>query len=136
MRCPSLKEKLSFYQGDTERSDEWNLEELLLDEIVVKDLHSLAVKGNPVSNKEWNDFEEVLTRYLPQFMAVLRNKDNNLTYRETRVCMLIKLRFIPSEIRVLLNLSSQQTTNTRSSINKKLFGKESAKSLDSNISRL
>lgn len=69
-------------------------------------------------------------------MAVLRNKDNNLTYRETRVCMLIKLRFIPSEIRVLLNLSSQQATNTRSSINKKLFGKESAKSLDCNISRL
>lgn len=131
-----LKSELPFYQGDTERSDEWNLEELLLDEIVVKDLHSLAVKGNPVSNKEWNDFEEVLNRYLPQFMAVLRNKDNNLTYRETRVCMLIKLRFIPSEIRVLLNLSSQQTTNTRSSINKKLFGKESAKSLDSNISRL
>ena len=132
----SLKEKLSFYQGDTERSDEWNLEELLLEENVVKDLHSLAVKGNPVSNKEWNDFEEVLNRYLPQFMEVLRDKDNNLTYRETRVCMLIKLRFIPSEIRVLLNLSSQQATNTRSSINKKLFGKESAKSLDCNISRL
>lgn len=131
-----LKEKLSFYQGDTVRSEEWDLEELLLGEIIVKDLHSLAVKGNSVSDKEWNDFEDLLNRYLPQFMKALRKEDNNLTYRERRVCMLIKLRFIPSEIRVLLDLSSQQVTNTRSSINKKLFGKESAKSLDSNISKL
>lgn len=131
-----LQEKLSIYQNDNERPEAWNLGETLLEESVVKDLHLLAARGNSVSDREWNEFVEVLGKYLPQFMRIVKSDEYNLTDREIRICMLIKLRFIPSEIRVLLSLSSQQVTNTRSSINKKLFGKEGTKSLDNNIRKL
>lgn len=127
---------LSVYQSNNERSEEWDFGEMLLEEAVVKDLHRLAGKGIAVSDREWAVFVDVLGKYLPLFLQTIECGKYNLTDRELRVCMLIKLRFIPSEIRILLNLSSQQVTNARSTINKKMFGKESTKSLDNNIRML
>ncbi len=131
-----LRAILSVYQSNNERSEEWDFGEMLLEEAVVKDLHRLAGKGIAVSDREWAVFVDVLGKYLPLFLQTIECGKYNLTDRELRVCMLIKLRFIPSEIRILLNLSSQQVTNARSTINKKMFGKESTKSLDNNIRML
>lgn len=128
-----LQKKLFAYQEDDKRSEEWDMEEILLDNHIVKDLHALASRGMTVSDKEWNEFVGIMKQYLPQFVLALNIKDYNLTNREVRVAMLIKLRFIPSEIKVLLNLSSQQVTNTRRLINKKMFGEDGTKSLDSNL---
>ena len=64
------------------------------------------------------------------------HSSGHLTEKEVNVCILIKLRFIPTEIATLLDLTRQRVSNIRRSINHKLFRKEVAKTLDSNIRRL
>ena len=45
----------------------------------------------------------------------------------------MRFQFIPSEIAVLTDHSSQRITNLKSTINKKLFGKQGAKTLEMHL---
>ena len=67
------------------------------------------------------------------FMDRIGNDEYQLNDIEQKISLLIRLKFNLSEIKNLLALSSQNLTNIRSGINKKLFNDNSAKRLDSNI---
>lgn len=71
-----------------------------------------------------------------KFYQTIIDDTKGLSYREIITCILIRFKFIPSEIAVLTNNSYQQITNLKSTINKKLFDKKGAKTLDSNLMSL
>ena len=62
-------------------------------------------------------------------------KDDKLSYLEMKTCVLTLLKFKNSDIAVLLEEKPQRITNMKSRINKKLFGVESASTLQDNLRR-
>ena len=115
-----LQEKLSEYQDDRQKPDQWNMEENLMDAEIVIHLHSLASRGKEAARPDWQELRQVLHRIHPAFFTNLLSK-GNLNDKEMNVCMLIRLRFIPSEISVLTDSSPQSITNIRVRLLNKMF---------------
>ena len=127
-----LKDIIKHIRPDVKRVEEWNDEATLIYSDAVRNMHSYAMKGfAPYSL--WNDVNELSKRYIPMFMDRIGSDECQLNDIEQKISLLIRLKFNLSEIKNLLALSSQNLTNIRSGINKKLFNDNSAKRLDSNI---
>lgn len=127
-----LKDIIKHIRPDVKRVEEWNDEATLIYSDAVRNMHSYAMKGvAPYSL--WNDVTELSKRYIPMFMDRIGSDEYQLNDIEQKISLLIRLKFNLSEIKNLLALSSQNLTNIRSGINKKLFNDNSAKRLDSNI---
>lgn len=131
-----LQKSLAVYQIDKTLPTEWGIEDALLNNSIVKNLHQRAAIGKPSTDTQWNDLNRIVSEYLPHFYEKVNLSHKNLTDVEKQVCILIKLRFIPSEISTLLSHTPQNITNIRTRINKKLFEEGGTKTLDSNIRRL
>ena len=131
-----LQKSLAVYQIDKTLPTEWGIEDALLNNSIVKNLHQQAAIGKPSTDTQWNDLNRIVSEYLPHFYERINLSKKNLTDVEKQVCILIKLRFIPSEISTLLSHTPQNITNIRTRINKKLFEEGGTKTLDSNIRRL
>ena len=131
-----LQKSLAVYQIDKTLPTEWGIEDALLNNSIVKNLHQRAAIGKPSTDIQWNDLNRIVSEYLPYFYERINLSKKNLTDVEKQVCILIKLRFIPSEISTLLSHTPQNITNIRTRINKKLFEEGGTKTLDSNIRRL
>ena len=86
------------------------------------------------TNAEWKHLFRLFKQSMPIAHAVIA-KDDKLSYLEMKTCVLTLLKFKNSDIAVLLEEKPQRITNMKSRINKKLFGVESASTLQDNLRR-
>lgn len=132
----TLQTSLAIYQDDHAIPEDWNIDNDVLANKVVMQLHSMGATGESASDKLWNRLFELIRQSIPTFYNTILSKEYDLNGQEQKTCFLIKLRFIPTEIANLLGLSRQRITNLRAQINFKLFGKSGAKNVDFNIRQL
>ena len=124
------------YQGNVQNVEQWNNERTILQCDLVHHLHSLSAQGKVATQDELDSLVAIAQNVFPKFHQTIIDDTKRLSYREIITCILIRFKFIPSEIAVLTNNSYQQITNLKSTINKKLFDKKGAKTLDSNLMSL
>ena len=132
----SLQTSLSMYQGNTLDVEQWNNERTILQCDLVHHLHSLSAQGKVATQDELDGLVTIAQNVFQKFHQTITDPTKRLSNREIITCILIRFKFIPSEIAVLTNNSYQQITNLKSTINKKLFDKNGAKTLDSNLMSL
>ena len=132
----SLQTSLSMYQDNTLDVEQWNNERTILQCDLVNHLHSLSAQGKVATQDELDGLVTIAQNVFPKFHQTIIDDTKRLSNREIITCILIRFKFIPSEIAVLTNNSYQQITNLKSTINKKLFDKNGAKTLDSNLMSL
>lgn len=132
----SLQTSLSMYQGNTLDVEQWNNERTILQCDLVHHLHSLSAQGKVATQNELDGLVTLAQNVFQKFHQTITDPTKRLSNREIITCILIRFKFIPSEIAVLTNNSYQQITNLKSTINKKLFDKKGAKTLDSNLMSL
>ena len=87
------------------------------------------------TNSEWKHLFRLFKQSMPVAHTII-SKDDKLSYLEMKTCVLTLLKFKNSDIAVLLEEKPQRITNMKSRINKKLFGVESASTLQDNLRRV
>lgn len=113
-------------------------ENLLMSAEIVDYFRSLSIKINQApSNIEWTKLKAHVTSIIPDFIVKI-NRNNNLREEEIRLCILVRLHFSPSAIAVLLNVSKQSVSTTRTRLLSKIYGIKQgrAKDLDRKIASL
>ena len=130
-----LQQKIAVFQEDKKRPDEWNLEGPLYNSPILNTLHSHAARGKEASDKDFGELVDLMKVNASSFLNRLDMDINNLNYNELNICILTKLHFLPSEISCLMGLSSQNITNIRTRLLKKIFNidKGGAKDFDKQI---
>ncbi len=130
-----LQQKIAVFQEDKKRPDEWNLEGPLYNSPILNTLHSHAARGKEASDKDFGELVDLMKVNASSFLNRLDMDINNLNYNEINICILTKLHFLPSEISCLMGLSSQNITNIRTRLLKKIFNidKGGAKDFDKQI---
>ena len=128
-----LLNQLNIMMNLEENSEGWNPEQASLDSPIINRFHYLARKIQHPIDLEWSMLEDLVVEITPDFYKEICGNQDKLSPLEMRVTMLIHLQFINSEICVLLDKTSQNITNIRRRINKKLFNAKSAKKLDFNL---
>lgn len=136
LEIQSLQTALSMYQGNEQNVEQWNNERTILQCDLVHHLHSLSAQGKVATQDELDGLVAIAQNVFQKFHQTITDPTKRLSNREIITCILIRFKFIPSEIAVLTNNSYQQITNLKSTINKKLFDKKGAKTLDSNLMSL
>ena len=136
LEIQSLQTALSMYQGNVQDVEQWNNERTILQCDLVHHLHSLSAQGKVATQDELDGLVAIAQNVFQKFHQTITDPTKRLSNREIITCILIRFKFIPSEIAVLTNNSYQQITNLKSTINKKLFDKKGAKTLDSNLMSL
>ncbi|MEE0985453.1 MAG: hypothetical protein UH687_07480 [Bacteroidaceae bacterium] len=136
LEIQSLQTALSMYQGNVQNVEQWNNERTTLQCDLVHHLHSLSAQGKMATQDELDGLVTIAQNVFQKFHQTITDPTKRLSNREIITCILIRFKFIPSEIAVLTNNSYQQITNLKSTINKKLFDKNGAKTLDSNLMSL
>jgi hypothetical protein len=131
-----LQKSLNRYQDNTLNVEQWNNERTILQCDLVHHLHSLSAQGKVATQDELDGLVAIAQNVFQKFHQTITDPTKRLSNREIITCILIRFKFIPSEIAVLTNNSYQQITNLKSSINKKLFDKKGAKTLDSHLMSL
>ena len=132
----SLHQTLVAYTKDDSDKAKWNAEQYMLHCDIVNELHGLAERGMSASVTNWSALTGLTSQHLATFHQHLSAPQYALSEREIIVSILIKLRFTPSEMAILFDCSKQIITNTRTSINHKLFHQEGTKTLDYNLKGL
>ena len=133
LEIQSLQTALSMYQGNVQNVEQWNNERTILQCDLVHHLHSLSAQGKVATQDELDGLVTIAQNVFQKFHQTITAPTKRLSNREIITCILIRFKFIPSEIAVLTNNSYQQITNLKSTINKKLFDKKGAKTLNSNL---
>ena len=136
LEIQSLQTALSMYQGNVQNVEQWNNERTILQCDLVHHLHSLSAQGKMATQDELDGLVTIAQNVFQKFHQTITDPTKRLSNREIITCILIRFKFIPSEIAVLTNNSYQQITNLKSSINKKLFDKKGAKTLDFHLMSL
>ncbi len=125
-----LRKALSLYQADNVDIEDWNEERNILRCEVAEHLHALATKGKEATQKEFDSLLFIVQSGFPHFFSTITDGTAGLSDKEITVCTLIRFRFIATEIAILTGLSPQRITNIKSSVNKKLFHSQGAKTLE------
>jgi tetratricopeptide (TPR) repeat protein len=115
------KHKLSLMQDEKKSPEEWDLEDALLTSPIVRKFHRMASCASIVSDDDWSMLRETASNYLPNFMRTINSLPYLIDRRETDLCILIRLRFIPSEICSIMNLKSNNLSNIRKRLLKRMF---------------
>ena len=136
LEIQNLQTVLSMYQGNVQNVEQWNNERTILQCDLVHHLHSLSAQGKVATQDELDGLITIAQNVFQKFHQTITDPTKRLSNREIITCILIRFKFIPSEIAVLTNNSYQQITNLKSTINKKLFDKNGAKTLDYNLMSL
>lgn len=87
-----------------------------------------------ITETEWDQLLTTASNYYPSLLHDLNNL-RKITQQEIRACLLICLSVRESDIARFLNTSTQRVTNMKSSINKELFGDNSARTLYKNLTQ-
>lgn len=111
-------------------------QQLVIEEFRETDLYkyfknkSETDQNNFISNEKWDELEEYVNNNFDQFCKQLRHK-YKVDNRNLRMCCLTKLCFTNKEIGEIFCISRSATSNMRSRLYNKLFGKNgSATDLD------
>ena len=131
-----LQNELAKYHEDRTLPEHWNINDALINNYAIKEMHNLAAKGKCPTETNWTAIIGFVKQYEPNFYESITNNKFNLSIEELKICILIKLRFIPSEIIILLNISNQQLTNKRNKLNLRINGEKGAKNFDAYLRRL
>lgn len=114
----------------------WNIERELLDTPTSQHLHQLAATGRSSKPEDWTALNELIVSHDTALVGLLA-RHKSLTEADKHLIQLIRLRFQPSEIAVLMQMSPQRVTNTRSRMLVRLFNtKGGAKDFDRRIREL
>lgn len=128
-----LQAALSIYQADGMDINSWNNERAYVNCEIAKHLHNLSTQGKEATHDELHKLIDTAKDAFPEFFDAITDNEKGLSEREIIICVLIRFQFIPSEIAVLTNHSYQSITNIKTTINKKLFRQQGAKSLEANL---
>lgn len=132
----ALQQQLALYQEIPMVAEKWNIEQAMLDNPLVKNLHQMAATVKKPSFVQWKELREFFENKQFDFYNYVNKKEAMLTQQEIIVCILIRLQFSQGEIAALFSVSKQRVNNIKSSINKKLFQETGASTLDTNIMTL
>lgn len=128
-----LRRDIAKYQADQTKPIQWDKADALLSAPEVQRLHETAAKGQVADNALWNDLHRFLSVHDAHLSALLADHPS-LAWGEVNVIMLIRLRFAPSEMAALTGVSSQNVTNLRVRLLRKMFGeKGGARDFDARI---
>lgn len=83
-------------------------------------------------DNDWEQLAKTAGAYFPDLLHDL-TKNARISQQEMRTCILLCFSLRESDIAHLLNTSAQRITNAKSTINQKLFGDNSARSLYKNL---
>ena len=113
-----------------------NYDELAKSQPVVSIKRKLDVTAlvQPLTEQEWQTLIDEFRHDMPQLYAIVT--DHHLSTLEFRVTILTRLAIRPDDMALLLNLSKQSISNTKSNANKKLFSDNSARSFPYNLSHM
>ncbi len=137
MRCQltTYKEQLASYK---DQLDSMKISEILSAfsrSDIVMSFHRKAAKTRNVQlpdNAEWKSLYETLTTEIP-LVSTLIGGERILSVKELHVCLLLILGFSNTEIYKLVDLTPQHFSNLKRTINRKLFGDDSATTIENNI---
>ena len=115
-------------------ADRHEMERLLLEADIIVKLKSRADSpGNPMTNTEFDTLEDTYATFFPLFLQGIKQV-RNISRNDKAVAMLTALGLKPGQIQCLTELSSSKITNSKTKINKDLFGESSASTLYNNLS--
>ena len=110
-------------------------EEMLADPVVVK-FHQAAYsveRSQKLTHEDWDELSQLIESRLPRLHASIDN-DERLTPEQKKLVLLVRLLFKNNEISNLLSLTPQMVTNRITLLNKRLYGRDSAKGFYENLS--
>ena len=127
-----LCEAISMYHDTSSEMGNWTVDDFLIESPIVKQLQRKIHGNTKMTVSEQACLVNLVNKHNPDFISRL----NILTDKERIVCILIRLDFSPSDIVILLDMTKQNVSNLRSSINQKLFKSKGTKGLDLCLKRL
>lgn len=131
-----LEQKVAQYQSQIDSLNSSEREEALLSSNPVETFRKFTYPLQPLPHKsDWLQLTRIVRQSLPTFYAKVA-QENLLSPLQLRTCLLTRLKFTNSEISILLNITPQQVTNTKTAINEKLFGQKTATTLMENLKSL
>ena len=86
----------------------------------------------PILTKDWDELYVIISEALPVFGNTVIN-NVNLTQPERQIAVLTKLGFRTNDIALVLEAYPQRITTIRATVNSKLFGDKSARTLAKNL---
>ena len=89
----------------------------------------------PPTNDDWDKLIKTFFHYFPHYHKIL-SANPALREEQLRVCVLVILHYKTDEIATLTSKSKQQVSQTKSQINRRIFGQENAKTLKSNLDEM
>lgn len=85
-----------------------------------------------LTDNDWEQFMSLFRECYPTYYAFISH-NNVLRQTQIRVCALIRAGFRPGDKCLILDVNSSKINKLKIQINKKLFGKDDAKSLKNNL---
>ncbi|MBQ5972488.1 MAG: hypothetical protein IJL45_08785 [Prevotella sp.] len=85
-----------------------------------------------LTDNDWEQFMSLFRECYPTYYAFISH-NNVLRQTQIRVCALIRAGFCPGDKCLILDVNSSKINKLKIQINKKLFGKDDAKSLKNNL---
>ncbi|MBQ6186431.1 MAG: hypothetical protein IJK49_00600, partial [Prevotella sp.] len=85
-----------------------------------------------ITDNDWEQFMSLFRECYPTYYAFISH-NNVLRQTQIRVCALIRAGFRPGDKCLILDVNSSKINKLKIQINKKLFGKDDAKSLKNNL---
>ena len=137
MRCQltTYKEQLASYKDQLDSMKTSEILSAFSRSDIVMSFRRKAAKTRNVQlpdNAEWKSLYETLTTEIP-LVSTLIGGERILSVKELRVCLLLILGFSNTEIYKLVDLTPQHFSNLKRIINRKLFGDDSAATIENNI---
>lgn len=110
---------------------------MMKEQLVEKFRSMTALKSNwnPPASEDWDELEHFFQQHLPSLSEKI-NGIEDMTPRDKRICMLCLLDFNTGEMAALLETSKQSVSNAKRKANNKIFGKNDAASLATNLMKL
>lgn len=132
----TLCQKLALYQDAPQMVEHWQAEVTMLNSPIVAELHRLARRALKPSQLQWKELRDFIEQELPAFYSQINASKVCLSPQETLISILIRLQFSQGEQAALFDVSKQRINNIKSNINRKLFNKTGAMTLETNIMSL
>lgn len=128
-----LQRNITRYRAESPDIGKWDEEHAIYDNASVRHLHAMAARGESATYGEIEIIADIVRAEFPSYYAQISGSQPPLLQREIQVCVLMRMHFLASEIGTLLGVSAQTITNTKSSINKKLFNTSGARTLEEHL---
>ena len=131
----TYKEQLATYKDQLDSMKTSEILSAFSRSDIVMSFHRKAAKTRNVQlpdNAEWRSLYKTLTTEIP-LVSTLIGGERILSVKELHVCLLLILGFSNTEIYKLVDLTPQHFSNLKRIINRKLFGDDSATTIENNI---